>query len=128
MPMGSPIAWCPGCRSKLKSTRETAGANERPCTPARFSLDGAYAAVPTDVYTVARTHRCAHGHVHIDLEWAIVPLRSCPHTRGGGRRIRRGGMDYHCANRCPNARHDPGGLDGRDFRAATRLDRCLHRI
>src|ERR1700683_4222397 len=106
--MVSPIASCPACRWKPGSTPETASTNERACASTRLSLGGADAADPTDLHTVARSHRCAHGHVHIDLEWAIVHVRSCRHTRRGGRRIRPWGMDHHCENRSPDDRSGPG--------------------
>src|SRR5271165_4612625 len=98
MRMASPIAWCPACRWKPRSTPEKAGASERACASTRFSPGGADAANPTDFHTVARTHRRIDGHVHIDLKWAIVYIRSCRHPRRGGGGIRRGGMDHHGAN------------------------------
>src|SRR5260221_8014105 len=115
MRMALPIAWCPACRWKPRSTPKTASEDERACASPQFSLDGADAAIPADFHTLARTPRCAHGHVHIDSEWAIVYVRSRRHTRRGGRRIRRGGLDHHGADRGPNAHHGPGGLDWRDF-------------
>src|ERR1700675_4261574 len=118
----SAIAWCPACRWKPRSTPETAGANERDCASARLRLDGADDAFPADFHTVARTHRRADGYVHIDFERAIVHIRSCTHTRRGGRRIRRGGLDHHGANRGPDARHDPGRMDGRHLRSTTCID------
>src|SRR5580704_18091917 len=128
MRMAWPIAWCPACRWKPGSTPEAASENERACASPRFRLDGADHAIPADFHTVARTPRRAHGHLHIDLKWTIVYLRSCRHTWRGRRRIRRGGLDHHRADRGPNAHHGPGDLDGRGIRTATGLDRRLHRI
>src|SRR5271167_1974507 len=128
MRMALPIAWYPACRWKPRLTPETAGENERDCAFTRFRAGGADAALPTDFHTMARTHCRAHGHLHIDLKWAIVHVRSRRHTRRGGRRIRRGGMDYHRANRGADADYDSGRLDGRDFRPATSIDRCVHRL
>src|ERR1035437_7738209 len=128
MRMVSAIAWYPACRWKPGLTPGTAGANGRDYASARLKLDGADAALPTDFHTMARAHRCVDGYVHIDPEWAIVHIRSCRHTRRGGRRIRRRGMDHHGSNRGPDARHDPGRLDGRHLRPTTCIDRRVHRI
>src|SRR5277367_3326242 len=99
MRMVSPSAWYPACRWKPGSTPETAGANERDRAFTRFGLDGADVAIPADFHTMARTRRGVDGHIHIDPEWPTVHVRTCRHSRRGGCRIRRGGMDHHCANR-----------------------------
>ena len=118
----------PGMSVEAKVDARDGGTDERGCASARFRLDRADAAVAADLHPVARSSRRAHGHVHLDFERPAVDVRACRHPRRRRCRIRRGRMDHHGADHRPDARHAPGGLDGRRLRPAASVDRRLHGI
>src|ERR1700751_2041714 len=101
--MGLPIGWCPGCRSRPGSTRETGGADEydhaprgtsnarpqrrpsgiTPCSLAGYRLFTTHTGDPhsaaadgaANLSSLAGAGCGTDGDLHLDLEWALVDLR-----------------------------------------------------